>query len=87
MFVAVSSPILVPIGTPTGAQDGPNMDPKSKKKRQIEGRFRKAFYALEEPTLVDFGGILVTPEPQKWVSRVGAVLFLRISRFSGQMRF
>ena len=39
------------------------------------------------PFFIDFGSILVTMNPQKWCSRVGAVLFLRKSRFSDQKRF
>ena len=35
----------------------------------------------------DFESILETLDPQKWCSRVGAVLFLRKSRFSDQIRF
>ena len=37
--------------------------------------------------LIDFGSILGTMNLQKWCSRVGAVLFLRKSRFSDQIRF
>ena len=37
--------------------------------------------------LVNFGSVLGSLNPQKWSSRVGAVLFLRKSRFSDQIRF
>ena len=39
------------------------------------------------PVLLIFELILETLNPQKWCSRVGAVLFLRKSRFSDQIRF
>ena len=37
--------------------------------------------------VIDFGSILRILNLQKWCSRVGAVLFLRKSRFSDQIRF
>ena len=36
--------------------------------------------------LFNFGRILRTLNPKKWCSRVGAVLFLRKSRFSDQIK-
>ena len=38
------------------------------------------------PFLIIFENVLGTLGPQKWCSRVGAVLFLRKSRFLSQMR-
>ena len=35
----------------------------------------------------DFGSVLRTLDPQTWSFRVGEVLFLRKSRFLGQMQF
>ena len=39
------------------------------------------------PFLLNFGSVLRSPNPQKWCFRVGAVLFLRKSRFADQIRF
>ena len=64
------------------------MEPKSMKNRfKIRSKFQSDFGVVPGAFLVNFERILSTLRPQKWCSRVGAVLFLRKSRFLGQMRF
>ena len=64
------------------------MEPKSIKNRfKIRSKFQSDFGVVPGAFLVHFGRILNTLRPQKWCSRVGAVLFLRKSRFSDQIRF
>ena len=67
---------------------GANMEPKSIKNRfKIRSTFQSDFGVVLGPFLVNFGSVLGSLNPQKWSSRVGEVLFLRKSRFLGQMRF
>ena len=67
---------------------GARMDPKSIKNRfKIRSKFHSGFGLVFGPFVINFGSILRTLNLQKWCSRVGAVLFLRKSRFSDQMRF
>ena len=64
------------------------MEPKSIKNRfKIRSKFQSDFGVVLGPFLINFERILETLNPQKWCSRVGAVLFLRKSRFSDQIRF
>ena len=64
------------------------MDPKSIKNRfKIGSKLQSDFGVVFGPFLINFWSILETLNHQKWCSRVGAVLFLRKSRFLGQMRF
>ena len=64
------------------------MELKSLKNRlKIRSNFWLNFWVVPGSFLVDFGSFLGSPDPQKWVFRVGEVLFLRKSRFSGLMRF
>ena len=64
------------------------MDPKSIKNRfKIRSKFLSDFGMVFGPFVINFGSILRTLNLQKWCSRVGAVLFLRKSRFSDQIRF
>ena len=64
------------------------MDPESIKNRfKIRSKFQSDFGVVLGPFFINFGSILGTMNPQKWCSRVGAVLFLRKSRFSDQIRF
>ena len=63
------------------------MEPKSMKNRfKIRSRFQSDFQILPGPFLIHFGSILGSLNPQKLCSRVGAVLFLRKSRFFDQMQ-
>ena len=63
------------------------MDPKSIKNRfKIRSKFQSDFGMVFGPFMINFGSILRTLNLQKWCSRVGAVLFLRKSRFSDQIR-
>ena len=48
--------------------------------------YKSSFYTPSSAA-ADFDSILETLDLQKWCSRVGAVLFLRKSRFSDQIRF
>ena len=67
---------------------GARMEPKSIKNRfKIRSKFQSDFGVVLGPFLINFERILETLNPQKWCSRVGAVLFLRKSRFSDQIRF
>ena len=64
------------------------MEPKSIKNRfKIRSKFQSDFGVVFGSFLINFWSILRTLNPQKWCSRVGAVLFLRKSRFSDQIRF
>ena len=63
------------------------MDPKSIKNRfKIRSKIQSDFAMVFGPFVINFGSILRTSNLQKWCSRVGAVLFLRKSRFLSQMR-
>ena len=63
-------------------------EPTSIKNRfKIRSKFQSDFGVVPGAFLVNLGRILSTLRPQKWCSRVGAVLFLRKSRFSDQIRF
>ena len=67
---------------------GAKMEPKSIKNRfKIRSTFQSDFGVVLGPFLINFGSILRSLNPQKWCSRVGAVLFLRKSRFSDLIRF
>ena len=71
-----------------GAILGPKMEPKSMKNGfKIRSNFRSDFGMVIGTFLVNCGSVLGSLNPQKWSSRVGEVLFLRKSRFLGQMRF
>ena len=64
------------------------MEPQSIKNRfTIRSTFQSDFGVVPGPFLINFGRIVRTLGPQKWSSHVSEVLFLRKSRFSGQMRF
>ena len=64
------------------------MEPKSMKNQfKIRSQFQSDFGEVPGPFLVNFGSVLETPYPQKWCSRVGAVLIWRKSRFLGHIRF
>ena len=64
------------------------MEPKSIKNRfKIRSKIQSDFGVVLGSFLINFERILETLNPQKWCSRVGAVLFLRKSRFSDQIRF
>ena len=64
------------------------MEPKSiKNPFKIRSKFQSDFGVVLGTFLINFRSILRTLNPQKWCSCVGAVLFLRKSRFSDQMRF
>ena len=64
------------------------MDPKSMKNRfKSRSKFQSDFAMVFAPFVINFANILRTFNLQKWCSRVGAVLFLRKSRFSDQIRF
>ena len=64
------------------------MEPKTIKNRfQIGSKFQSDFGVVFVPFVINFGSIVRTLNLQKWCSRVGAVLFLRKSRFSDQIRF
>ena len=67
---------------------GAKMEPKAMKNRfKIRSKFQSDFGVVPGPFLVNLGSVLGSQNPQKWCSRVGAVLFLRKSRFSDQIRF
>ena len=64
------------------------MDPKSIKNRfKIRSKFQSDFAMVFAAFVINFASIWRTFKLQKWCSRVGAVLFLRKSRFSDQIRF
>ena len=66
---------------------GAKMGPKSIKHRcKIQSKFQSDFGVLLGSFFMKFESILEALDPQKWCSRVGAVLFLRKSRFSDQIR-
>ena len=58
-----------------------------KNRFEIRSKFQGDFWSVLGALLVNFGRILRTLNPKKWCSRVSAVLFLRKSRFSDQIRF
>ena len=63
------------------------MEPKSMKNRfKIRSKFQSDFGVVPGPFLLNFGSVLGSQNLQKWCSRVGAVLFLRKSRFLSQIR-
>ena len=63
------------------------MEPKSIKNRlKIRSKFQSDFGVVFGPFVINFGSILRTLNLQQWCSRVGAVLFLRKSPFSDQIR-
>ena len=58
-----------------------------KNRFKIRSKYQSDVRVVTGAFLDNFGRILRSLRPQKWCSRVGAVLFLRKSRFSDQMRF
>ena len=63
------------------------MEPKSMKNQfKIRSQFQSDFGEVPGPFLVNFGSVFGSLNLQKWCSRVGAVLFLRKSGFSDQVR-
>ena len=67
---------------------GAKMEPKLIKNRfNIQSKFHSDFGVLLGPFFINFESIFWSLGPQKWCSRVGAVLFLRKSRFLDQVRF
>ena len=64
------------------------MEPQLIKHRfKIRSKFQSDFPVVLGPFLITFESTLKTLDPQKWCSRVGAVLFLRKSRLSNQIWF
>ena len=64
------------------------MEPESIKNQfKIRSKFQSDSGVVLGQFLINFEINLETFDPQKWCFRAGAVLFLRKSRFSGQMRF
>ena len=75
-------------GSHFGAILGSKMEPKSIKNRfKNRSKFQSDFGVVVGSFLINFGRILRSLRHQKWCSRVGAVLFLRKSRFSDQIWF
>ena len=66
---------------------GPNQSKSIKNRLKIRSKFQSDFGVVPGPFLLNFGSVFGTQGPQKWSSRVGAVLFLSKSRFSDQIRF
>ena len=75
---------MEPFWTNFGSQNGAKIN---KNQFKIRLKFQSDFGVVPGPFLVNFGSVLGSLNPQKWCSRVGAVLFLRKSRFSDQIRF